>query len=66
MSKSLEQEVRDRVALYLSAEVAQCAQLSLGQLARVPYGGFPLTHEQVQRLARRMGIPFVWTDGKAA
>ena len=66
MSKSLEQQVRDRAAAYLSPEVASCAGLSLAQLMRVPWGGMPLTHEQIQRLARRMGIPFVWTPGKAA
>jgi hypothetical protein len=66
MTKSLEQQVRDRVACYLSPEVAAHAQLSLAQLMRVPWGGQPLSHLQIQRLARRMGIPFVWTTGKAA
>ena len=64
MSKSLEQQVRDQAAAHLSLEVAQCAQLSLEQLKLVPYGGQPLSHEQVQRLARRMSIPFVWTEEK--
>jgi hypothetical protein len=65
-AKTLEQTVRETAACYLSPEVAQCAQLSLEQLMQVPYGRQPLTHEQVQRLARRMSVPFVWTTGKAA
>ena len=66
---TLEHEVRDRAAHYLTPEVARCAGLSLAQLQQVAWGGQALTHDQVQQLARRMGIAFVWTPaaaGKAA
>jgi len=65
MTKSLEQQVRDRVLHHLDPDTASCAQLSLAQLMQVPYGRQRLTWLQIQRLARRMGIPFTWT-GKAA
>jgi hypothetical protein len=60
--RTLEQQVRNRAWCYLSPEVASCAGMTLGQMQQFIAGMFHPTAEQVQRLARRMQIPFTWTS----
>jgi hypothetical protein len=61
-SQRLEDKVRQRSALYLSPEVARVAGMTLAQLQQFAAGAFHPSHEQVQRLARRMQIPFTWVE----
>jgi hypothetical protein len=64
--RSLLEQVRRRLPNYLEPCVGAVAGMDLGACQQTIAGTFVPTHDQTQRLARRMGISFVWTTGKAA
>lgn len=48
--------VRDRMAHYLTPDVAAAADMSLQQLQQIFAGAFKPTPEQIEHLARRVGV----------
>jgi hypothetical protein len=57
---NLTRQVRDRAWMFLSPEVAAVAGMTLVQMQQFIAGMFHPSHDQIQRLARRMQIPFTW------
>ena len=49
-------QLRDRAMHYLTPDVAAAAGMSLAQLQQFCAGTFTPTSEQVEQLARRMGV----------
>ena len=55
---NLTERVRRQIWLYLSPDVAVVAGMTVDQLQRFISGTFTPTPEQIEQLARRMGVTY--------